>query len=144
MIYIDTSSLLKLVHNEPESAALAVAVAAEADILISTLARFEARVQLKAAWRGGEYTQARYRLLVEELDALQDVHPFRAATLTGGVFATAIRQDEEAGALHLRSLDRLHLGAMEELSVKRLMTHDRSQAAAARALGFETISPGLK
>jgi hypothetical protein len=32
---------------------------------------------------------------------------------------------------------------MEELGVRRLMTHDSSEAAGARALGFEVIGPGV-
>ena len=41
------------------------------------------------------------------------------------------------------SLDRLHLAAMEELRISRLMTHDARQAEAAWELGYEVISPGL-
>ena len=37
------------------------------------------------------------------------------------------------------SLDRLHLAAMEDLGVRRLMTADEAQAAAAKALGFEVL-----
>jgi len=31
---------------------------------------------------------------------------------------------------------------MEELNVRRLMTNDASQAAAARAMGLEVLTPG--
>jgi predicted nucleic acid-binding protein len=61
--------------------------------------------------------------------------------LAGGVFATAIRQDLAAVSFHGRTLDRLHLAAMEELEVRRLMTNDAAQAAAAKALGWEVIVP---
>jgi predicted nucleic acid-binding protein len=46
---------------------------------------------------------------------------------------TALEQHEAATA-HGRSLDRLHLAAMEELGVRRLMTHDARQAEAARVV----------
>jgi predicted nucleic acid-binding protein len=144
LIYLDTSSLLKLLHNEPESTAVQGAVAAERDVVISTLAQLEARVQLKAAWRGGDYGKARYQALVNQLDALSALAPFRLLHPGGGLLETAIRQDREAGSTHLRALDRLHLAAMEELGARRLMTHDLHQATAARQLGFEVVSPGLR
>ena len=40
------------------------------------------------------------------------------------------------------SLDRLHLAAMEELKVSRLMTHDEGQAKAAIEAGVEVVRPG--
>jgi hypothetical protein len=36
----------------------------------------------------------------------------------------------------------LHLAAMEELGLKRLMTHDVRQAQAAAEAGFEVVRPG--
>jgi hypothetical protein len=42
----------------------------------------------------------------------------------------------------VRTLDRLHLAAMEELGLHRLMTHDVPQAEAARVLGYAVLSPG--
>ncbi len=144
MIYIDTSALLKVLQNEPESPAVEMAVAGEAEVVISSLARLEAQVQLKAAWRGGDYSKARYQSIVGQLDAFADIRPFRFATLAGGIFLTALRQDAAAGPLHLRTLDRLHLAAMEDLGLTRLMTHDVNQADAAKVLGFEVVSPGSR
>jgi predicted nucleic acid-binding protein len=142
MIYLDSSSLLKLFHDEPESASVRHMVAGETEVVISALARLESRIQLKSGWLGGDYGKARYLAFVKELDELAESEPFRFVDLTGGIFSTAIRQDWEAGPLHLRVLDRLHLAAMEELDVSRLMTNDGNQAAAAKALGFEVITPG--
>jgi hypothetical protein len=42
----------------------------------------------------------------------------------------------------VRTLDRLHLAAMEELGLHRLMTHDGPQAKAAAARGYAVLSPG--
>ena len=39
-------------------------------------------------------------------------------------------------------IDRLHLAAMEEFDVTRLMTHDRRQAEGAVVAGFKVICPG--
>jgi hypothetical protein len=36
----------------------------------------------------------------------------------------------------------LHLAAMEELKISRLMTHDESQAQAAMEAGFKVVRPG--
>jgi predicted nucleic acid-binding protein len=142
MIYLDSSSLLKLFHDEPESAAVRGAVAAESDVIVSALAQLESRVHFKSGWLGGDYGKARYLAFVKGLDALVDAAPFRLVELTGSVFSTAIRQDWRAGSLHMRVLDRLHLAAMEELDVHRLMTNDANQAAAARALGWDVLVPG--
>ncbi len=143
MIYLDTSSLLKLLYNEPESPAVEVAVAGEPEVSLSSIARLEARVQLKSAWLGGDFSKLRYQALVRQLDELEAAQPFRSVTLGGTIFRTAIRQNAEAKELHLRTLDRLHLAAMEELGLTRLMTHDANQALAAKALGFEVASPGV-
>ncbi|NQX01840.1 hypothetical protein HQ447_14385 [bacterium] len=68
--------------------------------------------------------------------------PFTVATLTGDVFRAALAQHLST-TVHCRSLDRLHLAAMEELKITRLMTHDTRQAEAARELGYQVTSPGL-
>ncbi|HEY5895887.1 MAG TPA: type II toxin-antitoxin system VapC family toxin [Chthoniobacterales bacterium] len=141
MIYIDTSSLLKLFHNETESGAIRDIVVREDEIVISSLVDLEARIQLKAAWVGGDYNHGRYLEFLKGLDELREMAPFRFAALTGSVFATAVRQDFTAARLHLRTLDRLHLAAMEELKLQRLMTNDNIQRAAAEDLGYAVIIP---
>jgi hypothetical protein len=98
-------------------------------------------VQLRAAWLAGEYRERQHHAYVRQLNAFQDTDPFRFRPLAGSVFRTALRQDREARRIHGRTLDRLHLAAMEDLGVRRLMTHDAAQAAGAKALGFEVVSP---
>lgn len=51
MLYIDTSSLLKLLLPEPDSPAVQAAVSVEGQVVLSTLVELEAEVQLHAAWR---------------------------------------------------------------------------------------------
>jgi predicted nucleic acid-binding protein len=143
MIYLDTSCLLKLLLEEPESQAVRLAVAREADVIVSALTELETSVQLRAGWLAGEYRQARYRAYIGRLNAFRAFDPFRFRPLPGSLFATALRQDRGAGRVHCRTLDRLHLAAMEELGVRRLMTNDAAEAAGATALGFEVMSPGL-
>ena len=142
MIYLDTSCLLKLLLDEPESKAVRLAVASEPEVIISVLAELEAMVHLRAGWRAGEYREQRYRAYLRQLSAFRDIDPFRFRPLAGSVFQTAMRQDRRAGRVHCRTLDRLHLAAIEDLGIRRLMTNDASEAAAAQVLGFEVVTPG--
>jgi len=73
---------------------------------------------------------------------LRNQPPFDFRSLPAAVFQAALRQHRNAGDTHCRSLDRLHLAAMEELKVSRLMTHDEGQAQAAVEARFEAVRPG--
>ncbi len=142
MIYLDSSSLLKLLWHEPESSAVIDALAEERAIVISTLAELETQVQLKAAHLGGEYSLAQLRRLETQLTGLRQQPPYEFRTLPGTLFQTGLRQHRNAAGTHCRTLDRLHLAAMEELQLTRLMTHDDRLAKAAKVAGFEVLSPG--
>ena len=143
MVYLDSSSLLKLLWPEPESESVRSRVAAEDAVIVSSLAELESEVQLKAAWLAGRYREARWRRFREKLAEFRATEPFRFHRLAAPVFETALRQHRAEQATHCRTLDRLHLAAMEELDVHRLMTNDTGQAGAARAMGFEVVTPGL-
>jgi uncharacterized protein with PIN domain len=142
MVYLDTSCLLKLLLLEPESQAVRQAVAGEGEVVVSALTRLEAEVQLKSGHLGGRYRASRWRTYRHGLSSLLAMAPFDLRPLAGSVFETALRQQQQVSKVHCRSLDRLHLAAMEELGLKRLMTHDDAQAAAARAAGFSVSHPG--
>lgn len=142
MIYLDTSCLLKLLLEEPESEAVRMTVAREAEVVVSALTELETAVQLRAGWLAGEYRERRYRAYVARLALFRKTDPFRFQPLAGSLFQTALRQDREARRIHCRTLDRLHLAAMEELGLRRLMTTDIAEAAGATALGFEVVTPG--
>jgi predicted nucleic acid-binding protein len=142
VLYIDTSSLLKLLIPEPESAAVQAAVAAEDVVLLSVLTELEAEVQFRAGRLGGRLSRIQYRRLSERLAALKMREPFEPRSLPGSAFQTALRQHRTHATVHVRTTDRLHLAAMEELAVRRLMTHDVVQATAAQAMGYEVLSPG--
>ena len=142
MIYLDTSCLLKLLREEPESAAVRRAVAAESEVVVSSLAELETEVQLKAAALGGEIRASQWRQYQAQLGALRNFDPFHFRHLPAAVFSTALRQHRHPPAIHCRSLDRLHLAAVEELKLRRLMTLDEVQAKVARALDFEVVCPG--
>ena len=141
MIYIDTSSLLKLVIPDEYSTPVGEAVAAENKIFVSSLTRLEALVQIRAKHLGGTITAAAAGKILDKFALMLASEPFVCRDLSGFVFTTAIHQHGNTTA-HCRSLDRLHLAAMEEIGVRRLMTHDTRQAEAAVALGYKVFSPG--
>jgi predicted nucleic acid-binding protein len=141
MIYLDSSSLLKLLWNERESSAVIGAVAVEETVVVSVLAELETLVQLKAAYHGGDYALPRLRRLEAQLAVLRNQPPYVFHTLPGTIFQTAFRQHRNSRNMHARTLDRLHLAAMDELKISRLMTNDKRQAAVAIEVGFEVVCP---
>ena len=142
MIYIDSSCLLKVFRFEPDSSAVLEAVHREEAVAVSVLTELEVLVQLKGDYQAGHQTRPRWRQLEARLALLRNQPPYEFLTLSAAVFQTALRQHRNAGEVHCRSLDRVHLAAMEELKLARLMTHDDRQASAAIAAGFEVIQPG--
>ena len=142
MIYADTSCLLKVLRPEPLSEAVWSAISDEAAVIVSVLAELETLVQLKADWTGGILTRKQWRQVETQFGILRNQPPFEFRALPAAVFQTALRQHRNSGDKHCRSLDRLHLAAMEELKVSRLMTHDEAQAKAAIEAGFEVVRPG--
>jgi predicted nucleic acid-binding protein len=142
MIYLDTSCLLKLLWEEPESADVRNAVYAEDQVVVSSLAELETEVQLKAAAAGGEIRTSQLRHCQARLTSMRNIDPFYFRPLPAAVFSTALRQHRRPQAVYCRALDRLHLAAMEELNVLRLFTLDGVQCKVARALGYEVLLPG--
>ena len=142
LIYIDSSCLLKVFRFEPGSLAVTQAIGREAEVVVSTLVELEVLIQLKAGYLGGNLTRPRWRQLEAQFSALRGQPPYEFRHLPAAIFRTALRQHRNSGDKHCRSLDRLHLAAMEELDVSRLMTNDARQAKAAREAGFEVLQPG--
>ena len=139
-IYIDTSCLLKLLFLEPKSAEVAQAVGGEVRVVVSSLVRVETEQQIASRQAGGKLTAARKRKVLTALEAMLAMEPFQSERLSGVVWNLPLAQLTRAKE-PCRTLGRLHLAAMEELSVRRLLTHDRRQIAAARELGFEVVEP---
>lgn len=141
LTYIDSSSLLKTLWNEPESAAVRTSVAAEHRLVVSALTELEVEVQLRARLLAGSTSKPQYRAYRNRLASFRDVAPFEFADVPGAVFRIALEQ-HVSSPVHCRTLDRLHLAAMEHLGARRLMTNDAKQATAARSLGYEVVVPG--
>ncbi len=140
MRYADSSVLLKLLWTEPESAAVRAAVAAEQRLVVSTLAELEVEVQLRARWHAGAVTRPRYRAYRTGLAGFRLIDPFEFVELPGDVFRRGVAQ-HSTSRRHCRTLDRLHLAAMEVLGLTALLTNDHKQAEAARDLGFDVVIP---
>jgi predicted nucleic acid-binding protein len=143
MIYLDTSCLLKLLRSEPESPDVRSAVEKEDVVVVSSLAELETEVQLKGAVLSGEIRTTQWRQYHAKLAAMRNFDPFHFRYLPAAVFSTALRQHRHPRSVYCRSLDRLHLAAMEELNLTRLMTLDRTQAEVALELDFKVVLPGL-
>ena len=140
MLYIDTSSLLKLLWEEPESEWTRERIAVEQKVIISSLAELEADVQLAEACLAGKYSRLKLNRYRRALLTFPEIEPFDRADLPSQLYQVALRQQRTAGQPHCGTLDRLHLAAMELLGVSRLLTHDVRQAQAARGLGFEVLA----
>ena len=142
MIYLDTSCLLQLLRDEPESADVRSALDTENEVVVSFLTELETEVQLKAAAVGGEIRTSQWRQYQAKLAVMRNFDPFHFRHLPAAVFSTALRQHRHPQSVFCRAMDRLHLAAMEELNLTRLMTLDAIQAKVALALDYEVVRPG--
>ena len=141
-LYLDTSCLLKLLFAEPESARTSLLVAAEPCVVVSSLARLEALVQIQGRIAGGLLATRSATALARLLDQTLGSAPFDLVNTPAGIDGVAAGQLFPLGrTVHCRTLDRLHLAAMQALGLRRLLTNDDIQARAASALGFEVLRP---
>ena len=139
-LYIDTSVFLKLFFVEPESGPAAAIVAREPEIVVSSLTRLEAVVQVKRRIASGCLSMATATNLVRQLEGRIRLAPFEFRRCPAALPETAQCQALRS-RVHCSTLDRLHLAAMEAFGLRRLLTNDDRQAAAARELGFDAVFP---
>jgi predicted nucleic acid-binding protein len=141
-LYLDTSCLLKMLFPEPEARRVMQLISAEEHVVVSSLARVEALVQVHARVVGGILTRAAARALVRRLDELLRKEPYEVVGIPPDIVDIA---EDHVRRLPPRAycptLDRLHLGVMQSLHLTRLLTNDGAQARAARALGFSAVLP---
>jgi len=125
IVYVDTSSAVKLLRLERESAAMA-AFLDRADVIPVSSDLLETELR-RSAWRHGvpqSYAQA----------ALSGIHltPIDRALFRGaGLLAHPA----------LRSLDALHLTAALEVEAQAILTYDERMAEAAIELGLAVVRP---
>jgi uncharacterized protein len=134
LFYADTSALVKLVHDEPESEALR-AFLADAGIVCCELVLTELPRAIRRAAAGDPSLPAEGLLgrAGELLDAVA-LLPLDRPLLIG------------AGSLPepaLRALDAIHVAAAVDLSpLDAFVSYDERQAAVARLAGLRTVAPG--
>ncbi len=130
MIYLDSSALLKLLHDEAESATLADWLTARAGtpLVSSALAKVDV---VRACRRINPATLSEATALLAGLDLIP---------LSGAV----IDQAADVGETMLRSLDAIHLASA--LSIQAELTafiaYDHRLAEAASTAGLELLAPG--
>jgi predicted nucleic acid-binding protein len=141
-LYLDTSCLLKVLFPEPETSRVMQLVAAEEQVVVSSLGRLETLVQIHARAVGGLLTRQAARSLAERLDQLLRQDPYEVMRAPADIIDMAERHVRELPRRpYCPTLDRLHLAVMKALTLDRLLTNDDPQARAARALGYSVILP---
>jgi len=127
-LYIDASAALKLVVEEPESWALADALAGD-QLISSEICRVElARALLRLGL--GQGAERLVRGVVERIELLR---------LDDQILDRA----GELGPNDLRTLDAIHLASALAIGreLDAVVTYDRRLAAAAEEAGFAVMSP---
>lgn len=130
MIYLDSSALLKLVHEERESSALQDWLSARdaTPWVSSALAKVEV---IRACRRLNTDALPRARALLSQLDLIP--------------LTTAVVDDAaELDAPDLRSLDALHLASALSIrsDLSDFVAYDSRLVQAASAAGLESLQPG--
>lgn len=125
--YLDSSAIVKLVIDEPESTALRRHLRRRGPLISSVLARTEV---LRALLHEGDAGSARGRDVLGRIDLIR----------------VNDRVLSEAGTLlpaELRSLDAIHLATALQLGddVRQFVTYDDRMLAAAARLGIRTCAP---
>lgn len=134
IFYADTSALVKLVRDEPESKALR-AFLADADLVSSDLIMTEVPRAVRRAVADDPVLPR--DLLLERAGALVEAIALRPVDRP--LLAAAGALEEPA----LRGLDAIHVASALDLHpVDAFVTYDERQAAAARLTGMRTMSPG--
>lgn len=124
--YLDTSAALKLLLEEPESAALARTLDDAAPELVGTwLLETEMR---RAAHRIEPLTQ-------------EMVSGLLAAVALYELPASVFREAGLLGGPALRSLDALHLAAAIRIGVEQVVTYDERLTRSATELGLSVLAP---
>lgn len=133
LFYLDASAIVKLIREEPESAALS-AFLGGADTISSELILAEVPRAIRRAV--AHDPQLPLNALLEQAGEVLDT--IAMLPLDGAVLIAA-------GALQepiLRALDAIHLAtALDLSSVDAFVSYDERQSAAARLAGLRTIAP---
>jgi uncharacterized protein len=127
VIYVDSSALVKLVVEEPESGPLRALLERDPDQLASAIVEIEV---IRAVRRAVPELTAQAQRVVSQITV---VEPNEAIRMRAAVLEPVT----------LRSLDALHLATALELEdeLNVLLTYDERMAASARAFGLAVLAP---
>ena len=135
MVYADTSALVKRYLEEPFSAEFDSLLQQEA-MTISRLAVVELRCALARRRRHREIDALRESRINAELAADIQHGALRLGSFGDAEYTAAYHLIGRLADLPLRSQDALHLATAEQYGAKGFATADKTQADAAKALGF--------
>jgi predicted nucleic acid-binding protein len=126
--YLDSSAIVKLAADEPESAALRRHLRGKRPLVSSALARAEV---LRALMSPDDLGIARGRAVLSRMEVLR-VND-RILNLAGSLQPSS-----------LRTLDAIHLATAIGLGrdLGQIVTYDERMAEGARQLGLKAVSPG--
>jgi predicted nucleic acid-binding protein len=128
-LYLDSSAVLKFIFLEPESTAIRKEL--RGDFYSSELVRVEVvRTVLRIE-----------PALLER--ALVVLSKIRIIKIKSGIMVQAERLPQH---VHIRGMDAIHLASAQTLgrAGHTVVTYDKNMAKAAKSLGFNIESPGMK
>jgi predicted nucleic acid-binding protein len=134
--YVDTSTLLKLLIEEPGSARAAVIWDSADVVAAARVVHVEARAALAAADRARRLSPAQSRRTKVELAGLWQ--QFTIVDITEGLADAAGDLAEQEG---LRGYDAIHLAAALEIGADLLTSADSDLCAAAGRRGLHVANP---
>ncbi|NGN69305.1 type II toxin-antitoxin system VapC family toxin [Streptomyces sp. A7024] len=143
MIYLDSGALVKLIHEEKETAALADFLAERDEELVSCeLAYTEVpRVVRKLAHDSQRRLSVEQQLLDDELAAGEEI--LAGVGMLVVDLDLLVRAGQWADDPHLGSLDSIHLAAALQLgpALSDFVTYDKALARAAAEAGLSVVRP---
>jgi predicted nucleic acid-binding protein len=134
--YVDTSTLLKLLVEEPGSPQAAVIWDSAEVVAAARVLHVEARAALAAAGHAGRLSPAQLRRTKSELASLWQ--QFTVIEVTEGLVDSAGDLAEQE---RLRGYDAIHLAAALEIGADLLTSADADLCAAGRRLGMHVANP---
>jgi hypothetical protein len=136
LFYVDSSALVKLVRDEPESSALR-AFLRDAELISCELVLTELPRAVRRAC--ADDPELPLDLLIDRAGEIVDA--LALLPLDRGLLLAAGALDEPG----LRALDAIHVAAAIDVSpLDAFVSYDERQAAAARLAGIRTIAPGTE
>lgn len=134
--YVDTSSLLKLLIDEPGSERAELIWDGADHVVSCRLALVESRAALAAAERGGRLTRAQHRAAKASLREL--VEQLDLAEVTAELVDQAAELAEQQA---LRGYDAVHLAAALRVEADVLTSADTALCDAAQRVGLAVANP---